>query len=84
MVNYNTNYFLNFVLMLPEFSPNGAPNRQKKLEVLWRTLVGDTTDHSRYCPTLIEMGESFYHFLCWQMAVLLLQSCENKVEDKVF
>jgi hypothetical protein len=70
--------------MLPEFRPDGDPEGQKRLEVLWRTLVGDTTDHSRYCPAPIEMGESFYHFLCWQMAVLLLRSRQDGIEDEVF
>jgi hypothetical protein len=84
MVHHDTDYFLEFVLELPEFSPDGDPDGQKRLEVLWRTLVGDATDHSRYGPAPIEMGESFYHFLCWQMAVLLLRSRENKVEDEVF
>jgi hypothetical protein len=80
MVRNDIDCLLDFVLMLPEFGPEG----QKRLEVLWRTLVGDTTDHSRSCPAPIEMGESFYHLLCWKMAVLLLRSRQNRLEDEVF
>jgi hypothetical protein len=52
--------------------------------VLWRTLVRDSADDLDSLPTPIEMDEYFRHRLCWKMALLLVQSRTDGLEDKLF
>lgn len=80
MIYNNIDWLLDIVLMLPEV----GPNRQRRLKVLWRTLVGDTIDYSNSLPATIEMEESFYQFFCTKMAMLLVQSRVVGLEDEVF
>lgn len=75
---------LDIVSMLPKL----GPNKQGRLEVFWRTLIGDHftagDDVDRNFPAPIEMAEAFYNYFCSEMAKDLVYARTDSIEDEVF
>jgi hypothetical protein len=78
--NNNTiTQLLELVLALPEIAANG----QGRIEVLWRTLVGDCESGLGW-PAPMELARSFYYFILYHMSMALISFGNYPADNEAF